>query len=101
MRQEVGSLRGKNALRRQSRPASKRVSRVGRGDAFLAPAGKEHGKWSLWLSLPTTTSSTTLTTPLSTMDADLIKLVNKLQDTFSNLGAYHTRFALLYLDGWS
>ena len=25
------------------------------------------------------------------MDSDLIKLVNKLQDTFSNLGAYRTR----------
>lgn len=36
-------------------------------------------------SLLSTTTSTTLTTgPI--MDADLIKLVNKLQDTFANLG---------------
>ena len=34
------------------------------------------------------------------MDSDLIKLVNKLQDTFSNLGACPTRFTLFYLYGW-
>lgn len=28
------------------------------------------------------------------MDVDLIKLVNKLQDTFHNLGAHHGPFAL-------
>ena len=38
---------------------------------------------------PTTTptTDTTASPALPAMDADLIKLVNKLQDTFANLGA--------------
>lgn len=38
--------------------------------------------------LPSPPSGSTLSV-LLTMDADLIKLVNKLQDTFSNLGMFH------------
>lgn len=44
-------------------------------------------------ALSTTLFTTIITTEPFNMDADLIKLVNKLQDTFANLGKSRTRCA--------
>ena len=67
------------------RPGS---SRTGRDDAFLAPAGKELVAAVALASILHDHLDDLHDPPpaLSAMDADLIKLGNKLQDTFANLG---------------
>ena len=77
-------------LRQRETPedAAASESRVGRGDAFLAPAGKELVAAVALASILHDHLDDLHDPPpaLSAMDADLIKLVNKLQDTFANLG---------------
>ena len=72
----------------EARHRSASASRVGRGDAFLAPAGKELVAAVALASILHDHLDDLHDPPpaLSAMDADLIKLVNKLQDTFANLG---------------
>ena len=80
------------AERETPEDAAASESRVGRGDAFLAPAGKELVAAVALASILHDHLDDLHDPPpaLSAMDADLIKLVNKLQDTFANLGASHS-----------